>query len=73
MHLASSGLVPEVRIALRIFVFNKLLEHQYRCIKHQNIPHTQNVQEPQDTTRLQKHTHSQSHTTHNIGIALTTR
>ena len=25
------------------------------------------------TTRLQEHTHSQSHTTHNIGITLTTR
>jgi len=31
------------------------------------------VQEPQDTTRLQEHTHSEPHTTHNIGITLTTR
>ena len=43
--------------------------HQYRCI----IYHTQNVQGPQNNTRLQKHTHPQPHTTHNIGIALTTR
>jgi len=35
--------------------------------------YTQNVQEPQDTTRLQEHTHSEPHTTHNIGITLTTR
>jgi len=35
--------------------------------------HTQNVQEQQDTTRLQKRTHTEPHTTHNIGIALTTR
>ena len=31
------------------------------------------IAQPQDTTRLQKHTHSEPHTTHNIGIALTTR
>ena len=35
--------------------------------------HTQNVLGPQNTTRLQKHTHPQPHTTHNIAIALTTR
>ena len=34
---------------------------------------TQNVHEPQHTIRLQKHTHSQPHMTHNIGIALTAR
>ena len=38
--------------------------------KHTTHTH---VQELQDTTRLQKHTHSEPHTTHNIGIALTTR
>jgi len=37
------------------------------------LPHKKNVQESQDTTRLQEHTHSEPHTTCNIGITLTTR
>ena len=39
---------------------------------HKTPKHTthKHVQELQDTTRLQKHTHSEPHTTHNIGIAL---
>ena len=41
--------------------------------KNTKIYHTQNVQEPQETTSLQEHTHSEPHTTHNIGITLTTR
>ena len=28
------------------------------------------ILEPQDTTRLQEHTHSEPHMTHNIGITL---
>ena len=42
---------------------------------HKTPKHTthKHVQEPQDTTRLQKHTHTEPHTIHNIGIALTTR
>ena len=32
-----------------------------------------NVQETQDTTRWQENAHSEPHTTHNIGITLTTR
>ena len=31
------------------------------------------VQELQNTTRLQEHTHSEAHMKHNIGTALTTR
>ena len=42
---------------------------------HKTPKHTthKNVQEPQDNTHLQEHTHSEPHTTHNIGTALTTK
>jgi len=53
------------------------VSEQVRDLSH-TFPHKyaqiiQNVQELQDTTRLQKHTHSEPHTRYNIGIALTTR
>ena len=37
MHLASSSSVPEVRIALRNFVFNKLLEARTLLPKHVEV------------------------------------
>jgi len=56
-----------------LYIAQHVSDHTQNVQGPQDIYHTQNVQEPQDTTRLQKHTHTEPHTTHNIGIALTTR
>jgi len=56
-------------------LFNIALEYVIRKLSVQTTSTVfhKSVQGPQNTTRLQKHTHPQPHTTHNIGIALTTR